>query len=422
VKTTNDKTWREQAADEIARPTRAASFIRLALLAERRVAAARSGTGKSYLEYQALKASLGAFEPGAIVPWVSYMFPPEVLTAYGLTPFIPEVAATVVAGSDFRPRLDGAMNRLPLARDVCSYHRAALAALDAGLLPPPSLCLGTTSLCMGKERLLDSLARRFDVPFLELRVPEPPDEGPAASYDVAELTEQLRDVYSAVGRLTARRPDLHRAVVRSNRATAAWRSLAEQRAAGTLQLDGRQTFALTFIAQIVWGTEAGARGFEKLLTEKGRRDLLPPAGLNGDTKRLLWLHVFPRDDDGTYTLMRDHDTFVAFEEVGQVRLEPLDPDDPFPGLARRMIEHPLWGSAARRAREVLDLARATNVDGVVHYNHLGCRQALGSVPAIRQTLVEAGLPFIAFDGDALAHAGNNEGQGHSEFESFLELL
>ena len=419
---TNDKTWREHAADEIARPTRAAALIRMALLAERRVAAARSSTAKSYLEYHALKASLGAFEPGAVVPWVSYMFPPELLAAYGLTPFIPEVAATVVANSEFRPRLDAAMNRLPLARDVCSYHRAAMAALDAGLLPAPTFCLGTTSLCMGKERLLDSLARRYDVPFLELRVPEPPDEGPAAAYDVDDLAEQMREAYAAVGRLTGRPPDLRRAIVRSNRATAAWSSIARQRAAGTLRLDGHLTFGFTFLGQIVWGTEAGAKGFEKLLGEKGRRDLQPQTGLNGTAKRLLWLHVFPHQDDGTYGLMSDHVTFVAFDEVGQVRLEPLDADDPFPGLARRMIEHPLWGSAARRAREVLALVRATKVDGVVHYNHLGCRQALGSVPAIRQTLVEAGVPFIAFDGDAMARPGSDDGQGRSEFESFLELL
>src|SRR5660398_312614 len=64
---------------------------RKALLAEKKLASIRTGTGKDHLTYHALKKSMGLFQENAFVPWVSYVFPPEILASYGLTPLIPEL-------------------------------------------------------------------------------------------------------------------------------------------------------------------------------------------------------------------------------------------------------------------------------------------------------------------------------------------
>ena len=96
----------------------AGGFTRRALAARTRVAAFRSGTARRYLEHYALEAALELYKPGAFVPWVSYLFPPEILAAYDLAPLIPEVAATTLAGTDFADELEQAMNRQHLARDV----------------------------------------------------------------------------------------------------------------------------------------------------------------------------------------------------------------------------------------------------------------------------------------------------------------
>ena len=116
-----------------------------------RLAAFQAGTALRYLESEAVVAALRVYEPGTFVPWVSYLFPPEILASYGLTPLIPEIAAATLTGSAFRPQVEAGVNRLHLSRDTCSYHRAALAALHEKLLPPPSVCLGTTPFCLGKS-------------------------------------------------------------------------------------------------------------------------------------------------------------------------------------------------------------------------------------------------------------------------------
>jgi len=399
-----------------------ASLVRAAFLAQTRWKALQSRTARTYLQYHALAASLELFKPGSVVPWVSYLFPTEILTAYGLTPMIPEVGAATLTGSDLRESVEAAAARMALARDVCSYHRTALAAVENGMLPPPTMCLGTTPLCLGKECLLEMLASRYSVPFREIRVPLPPDEGEAPPQVVAEVAEQIRELHSDIGKWTGRRSDLGKAIQLSNRASQAWGHLMSERLAGRLELNGRKTFAIVFLGQLLWGTEAGAKDFERLLTERGRSDLVPPVASGRTPKRLLWLHTVPHHDHAFFELMEKRGAYVVFEEMGQMHQETIDPDDPWAGLARRLTDHTLWGTSVRRARLNVALAKRLGVDGAVHFNHWGCRHGLGSLPVVRAAFVEAGIPFLAIDGDALARGGPNQEKALQQLESFLELL
>jgi len=401
-------------------------MARRAISVRTQVRALKSGTARKYLEHHALTAALALHEEGAFVPWVSYLFPSELLASYGLTPLIPEVAATTLMGMDFREEVETAMNRSALPRDLCSYHRAARAALDTRLLPAPSICLGTTPLCTAKECLLDQLAQEYHVPFISIHVPLPPDEGPARPDQVSDVAGQLGALHERIGEFTGRRPALAEAMRNSSRAARAWRSVDEGRMSGDLLLDGRHMFAFAFLGQMLWGTVAGARGFERLLTERGRADLVVPTngseGTSGPRPRLVWLHTVPHHDDSAFETIRAHGGAVVFEEMGRTHLEEIDPADPFPGLARRLIEHPVWGSATRRARLVVELARGARADGVIHFNHWGCRQGLGTLPVLRSVLAREGIPFLTIDGDALDRPGGGSDTMTARLESFLEML
>jgi hypothetical protein len=400
-----------------------ASLLRTTFLTATRLKAMQTRTARVYLQLHALGASLEMFKDGAIVPWVSYLFPTEILSSYGITPMIPEIGSATITGTDLRDDVEAAAARMPLARDVCSYHRMALAAVENDMLPVPTMCLGTTPLCLGKEMLLEMLATKHSVPFREIRVPLPPDEGEAPPEVVADVAEQIRVLHEDVGRWTGRSPDLRKAVELSNRASKAWGEINAARLAGKLEMDGRKTFALVFLGQLLWGTEAGAKDFERLLTERGRRDLMAPVLEDGRRlKRLLWLHTVPHHDREIFDLLQKRGAVVIFEEMGQMHLETIDPDDPFSGLARRLTDHALWGTSARRARLNVALAKRLKVDGAVHFNHWGCRHGLGSVPVVRSAFVEAGIPFLAIDGDALARGGPNQEKSLQQMESFLELL
>jgi len=400
----------------------AAAAVRKVVATNARVAAFRSGTARRYLENEALIACLRLYEPGAFVPWVSYLFPPEILTSYGLVPLIPEIAAATLTGSPFRQQVEVGVNRLHLSRDTCSYHRAAFAALHERLLPPPSVCMGTTPFCLGKECMLDTVAQEYGVPFRSVQVPMPPDEGPAPPEAIAGVAEQLRELHDDLGRLTGLRARMERAVTYSNRAGEAWREFTRRRYAGELLVDGRHAFTFSFVGEILLGTESGAKGFEKLLSERGRRDLALPSSVADPHPRLLWLHTVPHHDHSLHELITSRGGAVVFEEIVTAELRPLDPRDPFSELARRLIEHPLWGSASRRARLVLELVEHNRIDGVVHFNHWGCRQGMGSLPVLHDALSRARVPFLAIDGDALDQPGAGNTVALNQMESFLEML
>jgi hypothetical protein len=237
------------------------------------------------------------------------------------------------------------------------------------------------------------------------------------------VAEQLRALHDDIGRWTGRKPNLKKTMELSNRASAAWGHIMEERLAGRLEMNGRRTFATVFLGQLLWGTEAGAKDFERLLTERGRRDLMAPSSADGgEVKRLLWLHTVPHHDRTLFELMEKHGAVVILEEMGQMHVETIDPNDPFPGLAKRLTDNTLWGTSARRARLNVALAKQLKVDGAVHFNHWGCRHGLGSAPVVRAAFVKAGIPFLAIDGDALARGGPNQEKSLQAMESFLELL
>jgi hypothetical protein len=395
-----------------------ASLIRTAFLTQTRVKTLRSRTAKRYLELHALNASLGLFKSGTIVPWVSYLFPTEILSSFGLTPMVPEIGSATLTGSDLREAVETAAARMSLARDVCSYHRIALAAVENDMLPRPTMCLGTTPLCLGKECLLEMLATRYEVPFREIRVPLPPDEDEAAPDVVDDVANQIRELHDDIGNWTGRKSNLRRTMELSNRA-AAWGHFMSERITGRLEMDGRRTFATAFLGQLLWGTEAAAKDFERLLGERGRSDLLAPPG---GRKRLLWLHTVPHHDGQMFATIEKLGGVVVFEEMGQMHTETIDPDDPFPGLARRLTDHVLWGTSTRRARLNVSLAKQLKVDGAIHFNHWGCRHGVGSVPVIRNAFAEAGIPFLAIDGDALSRGGVEHEKSLQAIESFMELI
>jgi len=150
--------------------------------------------------------------------------------------------------------------------------------------------------------------------------------------------------------------------------------------------------------------------------------MAPALGGGRKLKRLLWLHTVPHHDAELFAMIQEHGAVVIFEEMGQMHLETVDPEDPFPGLAKRLTDNVMWGSSARRARLNVALAKQLNVDGAVHFNHWGCRHGLGSVPVVRAAFMEAGIPFLAVDGDALARGGPQQEKSRQAMESFLELL
>jgi len=144
------------------------------------------------------------------------------------------------------------------------------------------------------------------------------------------VAEQLRVLHDDIGRWTGRTPNLKKAMQLSNRASVAWAHVMQKRLAGRLEMNGPAHVCDGVPGQLLWARRPGAKDFERLLSERGRSDMMAPV-LDGGRrlKRLLWLHTVPHHDADLFSCSRSRAPWSSSKEMGQMHLETVDPDDPF---------------------------------------------------------------------------------------------
>jgi benzoyl-CoA reductase/2-hydroxyglutaryl-CoA dehydratase subunit BcrC/BadD/HgdB len=110
----------------------------------------------------------------------------------------------------------------------------------------------------------------------------------------------------------------------------------------------------------------------------------------------------------------------AFNHIGG-----NDSDTIFERLARGILNQPRCARTfdpsrpGKIAQDVLDEARASGAKGVVAYTMKFCDPYMSRLPAIRETLREAGLPFLHLEGDCTMRS---MGQQRTRIEAFVEML
>ena len=100
----------------------------------------------------------------------------------------------------------------------------------------------------------------------------------------------------------------------------------------------------------------------------------------------------------------------------------FDPEHPYEAIAHRMVYHALNGSAVRRIEAGIRHAKQVKADGVVWFDHWGCKHTLGAAQLAKKKFEEAGLPLLILDGDGCDRSHGGEGQTSTRLGAFLEML
>ena len=109
-------------------------------------------------------------------------------------------------------------------------------------------------------------------------------------------------------------------------------------------------------------------------------------------------------------------------ELSQVCEPDFDPADPYTAMAHRLVYHALNGSVNRRIEAGIRHAKQTKADGVVWFNHWGCKHTMGAAQLAKKKFEEAGLPLLILDGDGCDRSHGGEGQTSTRLGAFLEML
>ncbi|MGE5587192.1 MAG: 2-hydroxyacyl-CoA dehydratase subunit D [Clostridia bacterium] len=352
--------------------------------------------------------------------FASAFVPTELIYGLGGVPFLPEAAAGLAAAFGLAGRSLSACEAIWYSPDLCSFHRAGLGGVAAGLLPRPSAVVVTSHLCDGGKRSLFHISKLAGCPFYMLDVPYV-----SSSFGARWLASQIERV---AGDLARRVPGLSLAGL-AHALECSRETLAEYQRVSALRRNvpapWRGSEALNYVLLFLWswGSPYLTQFYSALRLHLERTIETGDFPVREERHRLLWLNLRPYYGTRVFSHIEDERaSSVAFEEYSFAYWPSPDPRNPFASLAEKMMSNFGWGPIERRLQVIERLVDEYSIDGVVQFAQWGCRQSNGGAAIIARELAKKGVPFLNLDGDGVDARCGTEAQAITRLGAFIELL
>ncbi len=355
------------------------------------------------------------------VAWCGVVAPFDLLNAMGITScFVEFVGASLSASGLVEFFLDRA-EQDGLGPDNCAYHRAVIGAALQDAMPVPEFLVGTTCPCTAGQATIENLARIMKRDFMMLHIPQ--EETPeAVDYLVGQLREMIRFVESHTG--TPLDPErLARAVDRSNRASAGMDEVFRLAAHVPSPTSGKELKDFGIAMPLLFGRQDTVEVIDLFRDTFRQRIEAGQGGVADERVRLLWIQNRIQFREPLIQWMEQElGATIVVDELNNITWDPVDPADPLPGMARRMIGNSFNGPVKRRIGRMQELARTYRIHGAVNPCHWGCRQGAGARGLMQQGLTEVGVPVLNLEVDCVDPRTFAEGQLRTRLEAFVEML
>ncbi len=355
------------------------------------------------------------------VAWCGVAAPFDLLNALDISSCFVEFVGANLAGSGMVSTFLDRAESQGWAPDSCAYHRAVMGAALRGMMPEPDVLVATSAPCSAGVATLENLARHFGKDLFVLHVPQ--TDSPEA---VALLAQQIKEMIRFVAQRTGTTVEparLREAMLLSNQARELLVQVYHLANRVPSPVSSNDLRDLGIVLPLFFGTQAAvdiARGYRDELL---RRVDTGERALPRERIRLMWIqNRIQFRTSIERTIAHEFGAVIVIDELNDVTWEPVDPDDPWEGLARRMSGMPLCAPAEQRIRHLRNLARSHRVDGVIHPCHWGCRQSLGARGLIQQGLGEIGVPMLDLAVDCIDTRAFSAGQVRTRMGAFLEML
>ena len=346
---------------------------------------------------------------------ISIFTPYEPLEAAGVLPYSVEQMSSFLAGTKCENAFLQLSENDGFSDTMCSYHRVFLGAVAGGMVPKPKFAVYTNLACDGNLITFPHIQRKLDIPGFCIDVPFERGED-----SVAYVADQIREMVAFVQDCSGRRiteERLRESVARSYTSAQCYRSFLEASPGKRLPSDMTCEMYAFLMNHLLLGTPETLKFCSMLASEMQQA----PAS---DGLRLVWLHTMPFSQPAAIERMNFNDEvfITACDLSADCMLIETDPDKPYEAMARRMVYSAFNGSTQARIDRAVDLAQMTCADGVVLYNHWGCKATLGISHLLKDALEERGLPCLILDGDGIDSANRSDGQTATRLDAFFEML
>ncbi len=355
------------------------------------------------------------------IMWTNVFFPSELLWGLGVTPFVPEIGAAVSAAVGFA---DAAIERATAAQyavDLCTFHRASAGLTLEGVFPRADAFVSTSHLCDVAGQSLANDAHAAHKKFFLLDIPAT-DSREAMDYVAAQLEWTARELCDALG-IEYDIEKIRGAIQLSNCARDAAQEQLARRAARPAPLRGSEMISQIALTVMLFGTPFGVEYYGALRDYIQTRVTTQTPEQPQQKTRLYWMHLRPYfGAEFMAHLEDDLGAVIAFEEMSSIWWERMDETRPFHALAQKLLSNFCVGPVERRIANAFANIARYECDGVVHFNHWGCRQSTGGLRVIRDAFKREGIPFLQIDGDCIDSANLQAGPLRTRIEAFVETL
>jgi benzoyl-CoA reductase/2-hydroxyglutaryl-CoA dehydratase subunit BcrC/BadD/HgdB len=353
--------------------------------------------------------------------WCGVVAPFDLLNAMGVTSCFVEFVGAMLASTGMVGEFIETADQQGFSSDACSFHRSVLGAAARDAMPVPDILIGTTNPCSGGLAVIENLARHFVKPLFVLQVPQDESGG-----NVAYLADQIRAMTRFVTDHTGLPLDqekLRRAIENTNRVHAVGSEVYRLARQVPSPASSRDLNNFGIVMALFLGTDGAVEVAEAYRDAFRQRIAAGKSGVPGERIRLLWIQNRMQFRHPLEKMIEEqYGASIVIDELNDFNWDPIDPDDPFPGLARRSISIPFNGTIETRIAHLQKLARDYRVQGAINPCNWGCRQGTGGRGLIEAGLAGIGVPVLNLEVDCVDDRKFTEGQVRTRLEAFLEML
>jgi len=355
------------------------------------------------------------------VAWCGVTVPFDLLAAMGVTSCFVEFVGGMLAATGIVEVFLEEAEEVGFAGDTCAYHRSVLGAARKGFMPAPDFLIAATCPCSGGVAVMELLARHFEKDLFVLNVPQEMTDA-----NVQYLADQIEDMVAFVADHTGRALDpaaLNAAVAKTNAAREKLVEVYHLASRVPSPVNGKALNNFGIVAALLLGTDAAVRVAEAFRRDFEKKVAAGQAGVDAEKLRLMWIQNRIQFKNPIVKMMEEeYGAAVVIDELNDITWGPIDPDDPYRGMAERAMSIPFNGANTRRVSHLQDLARRYRIDGAINPCHWGCRQGTGSRGIVGQGLKEIGVPVLNLEVDCVDPRNFAEGQLRTRIEAFTEML
>ena len=345
---------------------------------------------------------------------VSIFTPCELIQEAGLSPYNVESFSSYLNGSRAEQSFLRHAENEGLSETLCSYHKTFIGAAQKGLIKKPKCIVYTNLTCDANLLTFRYLAGLYKVPSFFIDVP-----GTVCKESVDYVTGQLKKLKIFLEELTGKtinEENLTERVARGQRTIKNYELFQKKRADRYISTDLTTPMYCAITNNVLLGTKEQERYTQMLLENVEEAE--KKKGLH-----IYWMHTIPFWSEAIRNQLYFSERAQSVGcELAQVFCGEADAKNPYDAMARRLVYHSMNGSGTRRIENGIRCAKEAGADGVIWFNHWGCKRTLGLARLAKKKFEEAGIPMLILDNDGCDRSHGGEGQMATRLEAFLEML